>query len=92
MAQPRVNPHTGGLEMAEGDWVLMYDVVLATYRFRPTGSAPTYDVVNDRIANVPAGAVQRFMPHDGTCHMALPDWVIEYDVTNGRYAFVPPRR
>lgn len=92
MAQPRFNPHTGRHEMAEDDWVLMYDVAQATYRYRPVSSAPTYDVANDRVANAPAGAVQRYMPHDGTWHMVPADWVIEYDVANGRYAFVPPRR
>ena len=92
MASPRFNPHTGRYEIAEDDWVLMYDVAQNTYRFQPVGAQPTYDVVNDRLANAPAAAVQRFMAQDGTWHMVPADWVVEFNVATGRYAFVPPRR
>ena len=92
MASPRFNPHTGRYEMAEDDWELMYDVAQNTHRFQPRGARPTYAVANDRFANAPSGAVQRYMPHDGTWHMVPDDWVVEYNVATGRYEFVPPRR
>ena len=92
MARPRYNPHTGRFELAEDHWDRTYDLAQSNFRYLPAGSGPAYDVANDRVANAAPGSVQRYMPHDGTWHMAPADWVIEFNVATGRFEFVPPRR
>jgi hypothetical protein len=92
MARSSYNPTTGHFELPEDDVELMPEAAQRMRPCQPRGSAPMFDSDGDRHADAAPGSIQRFMPYDGTWHMAPVDWGIEFNAMMRRYEFVPPRR
>ena len=91
MDRSSYKPHTGPYQLPEDDVERMPEAAQRTRSCQPRGSTSMFDSDGERHAAAP-GSIQRFMPYDGTWHMAPADWGIEFNAMMRRYEFVPPRR
>lgn len=91
MPQPRYNPHTDRMELAEADWVLTYDLVHGGFRYAPPGSKSTFDPATGGWHVAPPGSRPRFNVAESRWDLTPEGWEPTYNVATGRWELMPPR-